>query len=110
MGHIVLFVDGPGSFLHSVTWRAGHGRSAAACDNVCWRGAGEGKERGGNADVCGRYGGVYARCRFGAFEGTLGRTQPVPRTAPAPTPPPITPTNPPAEVQSWIKTIEIWVS
>lgn len=57
VGHIVLFVDGPASFLHWVTCRDSDG----ALQRVTMCAGGELGEGGGvDADVCGRYGGVSA--------------------------------------------------
>lgn len=51
--------------------------------------------------------GVPRAVDFGAFEGMLGRTQPVPRRAHDPPP---APSLHPPEVLRWVKTIGIWVS
>lgn len=42
MGHIVLFVDGPGSFLHSVMWRDSDGALTMCAGGELERGGGGG--------------------------------------------------------------------
>lgn len=87
MGHIVLFVDGPHFFffLHSMTRRDSDG-ALQRRDNARCRCARPVQAR---ASECMR--GEAWRPRavdMVRFEGMLGRTQLVPRRAPAPTPPP----------------------